>query len=165
MEVEPTFLPPFSTPALGVHDHRRPRLESAHPPEMGAASDTGAGHHLRHRESVLRFSELARPSGTGPLSSSQTLPYWKAIRHRWVLRHWRPEPLSDITLTATRQRRLVLIPAAVLLSISPFSQSSAGVPLTSGTSSAGRRHLMHCPRRSSGGVVCLEEYREGTNHQ
>ena len=88
--MEPTFLPPFPTPALGVHDHRRPRLESAHPPEVGAASDTGAGHQLRHRESVLRFSELARPSGTGPLSSSQTLPYWKAIRHRWVLRHLAP---------------------------------------------------------------------------
>ena len=86
------------------------------------------------------------------------------------------QPLSDITLTATRQSRVVLIPAAVLLSISPFAQSSAGVPLTSGTNSAGRIHYTHrppaspeagvgnrhCPGRSSGVVVCLEEYREST---
>ena len=44
------------------------------------------------------------------------------------------------------QSRLVLISAAVLLIISPFAQSPTGVPLTSGTNSAGRRHLMHCPR-------------------
>ena len=44
------------------------------------------------------------------------------------------------------QSRLVLIRAAVLLSISPFAQSSAGVPLTPVTNSADRRHLMHCPR-------------------
>ena len=74
------------------------------------------------------FLNWPRSSGTGPLSSSQTLPYWKAIRHRWVLRHWRPQPLSDITPTATRQRRLVPTRAAVLLSLSPFAQSSAGAP-------------------------------------
>ena len=75
------------------------------------------------------------------------------------------QPLSDITLTTPgKQSHLVLIRAAVLLSISPFAQSPTGVPLTSGTNSAGRRHLMHCPRCSSRGVVCLEEYREGTNH-
>ena len=69
MGVEPTSLPPFSTPALSVHDHRRPRLESAHPSEVGAASDTGAGQQLRHRESVLRFSELAQVLGDRPLES------------------------------------------------------------------------------------------------
>ena len=42
------------------------------------------------------------------------------------------------------ENRLVLMRAAVLLSISPFAQSSAGVTLTSGTNSAGRRHLTHC---------------------
>ena len=69
MGLEPTFLPPFSNPALIVHDHPRPRLESAHPAEVGAASDTGAGHQLRHRESVLRFSELAQVFGHRPLES------------------------------------------------------------------------------------------------
>ena len=116
------------------------------------------------------FLNWPRPSGTGPLSSSQTLPYWKAIRHRWVLRHRRPKPLcrnayQTLTRLQPAQSRLVLIRTAVLLIISSFAQGSAGVPLTSGTSSAGRRHLMHCPCRSLGCVLCLEEYREGTNHR
>ena len=67
MGVERTSLPPFPNPALSVHDHRRPRLESAHPPEVGAASDTGAGHQLRRRQSVLRFSELAQVLRDRPL--------------------------------------------------------------------------------------------------
>ena len=61
--------------------------------------------------------------------------------------------------------------AAVLLSISPFAQGSAGVPLTSGINSAGRRHLMHCPvthwdacyvSRSTGKAPTIANLRELT---
>ena len=111
MGVEPTSLSPFSTPALSVHDHRRPRLQSAHPSEVGAASDTGAGHQLRHRESVLRFSELAGSQRTGPLSSSPALRYWQANQAPLGSQTLAPaapltQPLSDITLTAPRAKSL-----------------------------------------------------------
>ena len=79
---------------------------------------------------------------------------------RWMKRGWRPwsctttsrsAPRHPTTHTSSRcwssatwsprlhpaQSRLVLPRAAVLLSISPFAQSSAGVPLTSGINSAG----------------------------
>ena len=39
------------------------------PAEVGASSDTGAGQQLRHRQSVLRFSELAQVLGDRPLES------------------------------------------------------------------------------------------------
>ena len=110
--LEPTSLPPFSTPALGVHDHRRPRLESAHPPEVGAASDTGAGQQLRHRESVLRFSELAQALRDWPLefladiavleSDSAPLGSQTPASEAPLT-----QPLSDITPTAPRAKPLV----------------------------------------------------------
>ena len=106
MGVEPTFLPPFPTPALSVHDHRRPRFESAHLQEVGASSDTDAGQQLRHRESVLRFSELAQVLRDWPLEFLADIAVLEGDRHRWVLRHRRPQPLSDITLTATRPNSL-----------------------------------------------------------
>ena len=111
MGVEPTSLPPFPTPALGVHDYRRPRHESAHLSEMGSSSDTDAGHQLRHRETVLRFSDLARPSGTGPSSPWPALRYWKA--NQASLGSPTPaseaplsQPLSDIIPTAPRAKSL-----------------------------------------------------------
>ena len=170
MGVEATSLPPFSNPALSVHNHRRPRLESAHPAEVKAASDTGAGQQLRHRESVLRFSELAQVLRDWPLEFLADI----AVLESDPAPLGSQTPASEAPLTQpyrklprlhSVQSRLALIRAAVLLSIPAFSQNSAGLPPTSGTNSAGRRHLMHCPRRSLGCVLCLEEYREGTNHQ
>ena len=56
------------------------------------------------------------------------------------------QPLSDITLTAPRAKSLGTATPVVLLSISAFAQSSAGLPLTSGINSAGRIHYTHRPR-------------------
>ena len=169
MEVEPTFLPPFPNPAFGVHDHRRPRLESAHPSEVGAASDTGAGQQLRHRESVFRFSELAQALRGWPLeflADIAVLESDSAPLGSQTLAPAAPltQPLSDITPTATRAKPLGPDTCRGAVESLAFCAELGGRPLTSGTSSAGRRDLMHCPRRSLGCVLCLEEYREGTNH-
>ena len=138
MGVEPTFLPPFPNPALGVHDHRRPRLESAHPSEVGAASDTGAGQELRHRESVFRFSELAQALRDWPLEFLADIAVLESefgtvgfsdtgVRNpsdATPIGHYPDCTPCKVAWSPTR--------AAVLLSIPAFAQNSAGLPPTFG---------------------------------
>ena len=136
---------------------------------MGASSDTGADHQLRHQETVLRFSDLAQVLRDWPLEflagiavlesdpaplSSQTPASEAPLT----------QPLSDITLTAPRAKSLGTDKCCGAVDYLAFCAESDGRSPDLRHQFGWPQALDALPPASSGGVVCLEEYREGTIH-
>ena len=130
MEVEPTFLPPFPTRhsvSMIIADSDSSPLT----PWKWVQHQTLA---LATRCDIGSLSSgfLTWP---GPRVPGRHCGTGKRIRRHWVLRHRSPSPLTryphqTLPRLHPAQSRLVLLRATVLLIISPFAQSPAGLPLT-----------------------------------